>query len=504
MNIEEVQPLIPIIPLHNTQQTGGSPSIPESPTLKRHLSARVIAMIAIGGTIGSGLFLGSSKTIVDAGPIGALVAYTLIGLLVYATMTSIGELSVWLPTSGGFTTHALRVVSPGFGMMLGYAYWLQWTVSLAAEVGAIALLVQKITGSDSTLLGVGVALTVLSFLLGVQLMGTRSFGEAEYWLSLVKVVAIIVFIFIGMSLDLGYFFNKPYIGTQNWYIDGAPAFKGIRGLFDVFLLAFYSFGGCEIGSITAGEAENPRVTIPKAIKSTFFRILLFYILSILVMGLVIPNNDPRLVNLPSPFTLIFEMAGLPAAAKVMDFVIFTAIISASNSALFAASRTLFSLSKQMKAHEIFSRISTNGVPYVAILTTVFISTLLFLIATLGERKAFLVLVTLTGIQGVLTWLSIVVIHVRFRRAMKAQGVSVHTLVYRSPYYPLGPIVAFTLGSIIVIGQAIGAYNESISKLCISFSTVPFFAATFIYLKFVKGEGLIPLKDVQLEVEDIFF
>lgn len=194
------------------------------------------------------------------------------------------------------------------------------------------------------------AAVILVLITLVHLIGVEGFGESEYWLSLIKVVAIVCFIVAGTFIDMGVLGTEAAIGFDYWNIEGAPFKNGITGVFNVFLLAFFAFGGTELIGLTAGEAMDPKVSIPKAVKQTFWRILLFYIMSILIMGLVIRNDDPNLLDSTkdgditiSPFTLVFERAGLSFASNVMNGVVLSAVLSASNSAMFAASRTLYAL-----------------------------------------------------------------------------------------------------------------------------------------------------------------
>lgn len=228
--------------------------------------------------------------------------------------------------------------------------------------------------------------------------------------------------------------------------------------------------------MTAGEAQNPKTTIPKAVKKTFWRILLFYVVSILVMGLVIPNNDPSLLESSksgditiAPFTLVFQRAGLSLAAHIMNGVVFSAVISAGNSALFAASRTLMALSLEGKAPRIFSLINTRGVPVYSILATSLFGCISFLGIFMGDGTIFLYLIQVTGISGILTWMCIAIIHIRFRMAFKAQNRDPKSeLVFLSPLYPLGPIIALILGIIIVIGQGYVAASESLYLFLVTF------------------------------------
>jgi lysine-specific permease len=269
-------------------------------------------------------------------------------------------------------------------------------------------------------------------------------------------------------------------------------------------MAFFSFGGTEVIGITAGETLNPKTTIPKAIKNTFWRILLFYILSILVMGLVIRNDDPFLLNSEengdvtrSPFTLVFERAGLSMAAHLMNGVVFSAVISAGNSALFAASRTLMALAEERKAPLIFCKLNRYGVPYYSILATALVGCISFVGIFLGDGTVFLWLISITGVSGILTWVSIALIHVRFRQGLKRQNIDTKTLSYMAPFYPVGPILAFVLGFIIIFGQGVAAYNQEYGmiKILISYFGIPLYFGLYFAYKYIYGTCFVPLEDI---------
>lgn len=233
---------------------------------------------------------------------------------------------------------------------------------------------------------------ILGLLVAIHLYGVESFGESEYYLSGAKVLAIVVFLVIGVLLDLGAVGDRPIL-LENWKIPGAPIKDGFVGVFQVFSTAFFSFGGTELIGITAGEAVNPRVNVPKSIKGTFWRILLFYLGSIAVMGLVIRNDDPSLLDSAhtgdiavAPFTLVLKRAGMGSAAHIMNGVIFIAILSAGNSAVFAASRTLMALSLEGKAPKLFCKLNNRGVPYWSVCASFVVGCLSFLGIFYGGTK----------------------------------------------------------------------------------------------------------------------
>ncbi|KAF9406055.1 hypothetical protein BGZ76_006425, partial [Entomortierella beljakovae] len=332
----------------SVQKIGGSDRLPtinsdEQPLahvdneLKRGLKARHLSMISIAGTIGTGLFLASGASIAQAGPLGALIAYTLIGSMVFFMMTSLGEMATLIPTAGSFNTYAARFVDPALGFALGVNYFLNWAVTVAVEIAAAAMILQFWVSPDA-FPGWVWSILFLLFMVFVNVLSVRAYGEAEYWFSIVKVLTVVIFIIVGILVDAGAIGGQT-IGFKNWAIGEAPVVDGFGGILSVFLVAGFSFQGTELIGIAAGESENPRKNVPKAIKQVFWRILLFYILSIFIIGLVIPYDDPRLLSsggvdkaavAVSPFTIVFQIAFKPAS-HIMNAVILITVLSAGNS-----------------------------------------------------------------------------------------------------------------------------------------------------------------------------
>ena len=303
--------------------------------LRRSLKSRHMNMIALGGAIGTGLFVAGGETVSTAGPGGALVAYAFIGIMVYFLMTSLGEMGTYLPVSGSFGTYASRYVDPAFGFALGWNYWFNWAITLAAELVAGAL-IMKYWFPD-----IPAIVWSALFLLGLFLMNylsTRSFGESEYFFSSMKVITVFIFLFVGTLLILGIGGTSP--GFENWTRGEAPFVGGFGSILAIFMVAGFSFQGTELIGVAAGEAENPEKTIPRAIHSIFWRILLFYIGSFVVIGFLIPYNDPNLLKSGvenvaiSPFTLVLDRFGFAFAASFINAIILTAVLSAGNSGLY--------------------------------------------------------------------------------------------------------------------------------------------------------------------------
>jgi lysine-specific permease len=434
-----------------------------APTLRRKLRARHLTMIAIGGSIGTGLFVASGSTVAQAGPGGALTAYILIGAMVYFLMTSLGELAAYMPVSGTFATYGALYVDEGFGFALGWNYWYNWAVTIAVELAAAQLVMQYWFPHTPGVLWSALFLGLM-FLLNA--FSVRGFGEAEYWFAIIKVVTVIAFIIIGTLMIFG-IMRSGATGTppglKNLTAGDAPFVGGLPALIGVAMIAGFSFQGTELIGVAAGESADPAKNIPRAVRQVFWRILLFYVLAILVIGILIPYTDPNLLKKDvstisvSPFTLVFRNAGLAVAAGVMNAVILTAVLSAGNSGMYASTRMLHNLAVEGRAFRIFARLTRNGVPLMALLATTAVGALCFLSSLFQNNAVYLWLLNLSGMTGFIAWLGIAVSHYRFRKGLAAQGLDPARLPYRSPFFPYGPIFAFALCMAVTLGQNYQAF-----------------------------------------------
>jgi amino acid transporter, AAT family len=348
-----------------------------SDRLNRALSARQVQMIAIGGTIGTGLFLGTGKSLATGGPASILIAYAVVGAIVFVTMLSLGEMAAFIPVAGSFATFAGRFVDDAFGFALTWNYWFNDAVSTASDLVALQLVLQFWTDNFP---GWALSLIFWFVLIAINIFTVRAYGEVEYWLSLLKVITITVFIIMGIAVNAGGNIDHHYIGGENWHIPGAPFVGGIGGFASVFVTASFAYGGTESIAITAGETKNPARNLPRVVKNVFWRILLFYILSILLIGLDVPYDYPKLsskTTTTSPFTIVFSMTGANAAGSVINAVILTSVLSAGNHALFAGTRLMYTLAMEGHAPRFLGTLSKNRVPWVAVLVTGAISGLCF-------------------------------------------------------------------------------------------------------------------------------
>ncbi|KAF4977906.1 hypothetical protein FZEAL_5611 [Fusarium zealandicum] len=470
--------------------------------LRRSLSARQVQMIAIGGTIGTGLFLGTGKSLATGGPASLLICYAIVGCIVFTTMLSLGEMAAFIPVAGSFCTFAGRFVDDAFGFALTWNYWFNDAVSTASDLVALQLILQYWTDNFP---GWALSLIFWVVLIGVNIISVRAYGELEYWLSLLKVITIVVFIVMGIVVNCGGNADGEYIGGKYWHLPGAPFVGGIGGFASVFVTASFAYGGTESIAITAGETKDPTKNLPRVVKNVFWRIILFYILSVLLIGLNVPYNYPDLDSKEtrtSPFTIVFEMTGARAAGSVINAVIMTSVLSAGNHALYAGVRLLFTLSRQGHAPKVFGRLNRNQVPWVAVLATSLIAGLCFGSSFIGAGQLWSWLQnSIVGVSNQLSWISIGITSIRFRSALAVQGKT-HLLPFRNWTYPYGPWFCVILNSFLVLVQGWSCFSPKFDGVSfVSFYVeLPIMLIMYLGWKFVKKTKTVRLEEMDLETD----
>lgn len=418
--------------------------------LKRSMSSRHLFMISLGGVIGTGLFLGSGYTISQAGPIGTILSFLVGGFIMYLTMLCLGELTVAMPVSGSFQTYMTRFVSPSLGFGVGWLYWLGWAVTVALELLSSGLLMQRWFPDSPVWMWCALFGGVL-FLLNA--LSARAFGESEFWFSSIKVSAIILFIILGGAAMFG------LIDLKNG--QPAPMFSnftnspllphGITGLLMTMITVNFSFQGTELIGIAAGESKEPEKTIPQSIRNTVWRTLVFFILAIFILAGMIPHEQAGVIE--SPFVVVFDSIGIPYAADIMNFVVLTALLSVANSGLYAATRMLYALSNEGMASKKLAAVTKKGIPMNALSITFAIALLSLLSGFFAENTVFMVLLSIAGLGAQVGWISISASQLAFRRHYLKNGGKLENLKFRTPLYPIVPIVSLVLNLTVLVSLA---------------------------------------------------
>ncbi|KAI9843287.1 MAG: hypothetical protein M1837_006502 [Sclerophora amabilis] len=418
-------------------------------SLHRGLKARHITMIAIGGAIGTGLIIGTGAALAKAGPAAIFISYSMVGFLVYLVMCALGEMAAWLPLASGFTGYATRFVDPALGFSLGYTYWFKYIIITPNQLTAAALVLQYWIDRERVNPGVFIAVFLI-VIVCINYFGIKFFGEFEFWLSSIKVVVILALILLSLILALGggpmhdrkgfRYWKNP--GAFNVYIDTGDTGRFLA-LWSTMVTATFAYLGTELVGVTVGEAQNPRRTIPRAIKLTFYRILIFYVLSVFLLGMLVPYNSEELVFAnensgkgnasASPFVVAIKLSGINALPGILNGCILVFVFSAANSDLYIASRTLYGLAVEGKAPRFLAWTDSRGVPVYSLVACTLFAFLAFLNVSDDSRTVFLYFVNLVTIFGLLTWISILVSHIYFVRARRAQGVEKHQMAYTAPF-----------------------------------------------------------------------
>lgn len=467
--------------------------------VKRGLKTRHVSMIALGGSIGTGLFVASGSAISEAGPGGALVAYILMSVMVYFLMTSLGEMATNMPISGSFAAYAGKYVDPALGFAMGWNYWFNWAITVPVDISTVALVMKFWLPDTPSWIWSTIALILIVL---INAMSVSTFGEAEFWMSAIKVITVIVFLAVGVLTIFG-IMGGHFEGMRNFTYQKAPFVGGVPAIISVFVVAGFSFQGTELVGITAGESEDPEKSVPQAIKDVFWRIILFYIFAIFVIAALIPYTSHSLLGSSatdvaiSPFTLVFQRAGLAAAASVMNAVILTAVISSANSGMYASTRMLYSMANGGFAPKALSKTGKNGIPYRALAVTTIVALITF-ISSIAGPHIYMWLVAASGLTGFIAWFGIAISHFRFRRAFIKQGHSLSELKYHAKLFPLGPVLCLILCILVIVGQDPSAFAHfDWQQILVTYMSVPLVVILYVGYKIRHHTKIIPLDKVDV-------
>jgi amino acid transporter, AAT family len=418
----------------------------ENEGLERGLSNRHIQLIALGGAIGVGLFYGSTSTIKLAGP-SIVFSYLIGGIIIFAIMRALGEMAVAEPVSGSFSSYANRYLGPFAGYLTGWTYWFMWVVVGMAEITVVGVYVNYWFPDIPQWAS---ALAALVLITSINLVNVKAFGEFEFWFALIKVVAIVAMIIAGLGIIFFGFGNGGQaIGFENLWVHGGFMPNGIKGLIFSFVMVMFSFGGVELVGVTAGEASNPKKTIPSAINNVIWRILIFYVGALGIMMILYPWNEVG--SNGSPFVLIFEKIGIPGAADIINFVVLTAALSAFNSGLFSTGRMLYNLSLQNNGPKYFGKLNKWSTPSRGILfSSSFLLIAVFLNYIVPE-KVFLYISSVATVAVITSWTIILLTQIKFRKSKSKEEVN--KLAFKLPFFPYSSYIALAFLAFVVILMA---------------------------------------------------
>jgi D-serine/D-alanine/glycine transporter len=409
--------------------------------LKRDLKNRHVQLIAIGGTIGTGLFLGSGKAIQLAGP-SIIFAYLIVGIAVFFVMRALGELLLSKAGYQSFTDIAEDYLGSRAAFVTGWTYWFCWIMVAMADVIAVGVYVQYWFDIPQWV----PAIISLIILLGLNLLTVKLFGELEFWFALIKVITIVVLIGIGVILlVMGFKTDAGTVSVQNLWEHGGLFPNGISGFLLSFQMVVFAYVGVELVGVSAAETSNPEKNIPSAINKIPVRILFFYVGALIILLCVNPWTELNATE--SPFVKTFSLVGIPVAAGIINFVVLTSAASACNSGLFSTSRILFNLSKNEQAPSNFAKLNKNYVPSNALLTSTLVVSVGALLSKLIPAQAFGIVTTISAICFIWVWGVILLCHIKYKKTQpKLQAKS----TFKAPFTPFINYVVLTLFAIVLI------------------------------------------------------
>nr|WP_312824790.1 amino acid permease [Acinetobacter oleivorans] len=384
--------------------------------LHKKLSAKQMGMIAIGGAIGTGLFMGSKFAISFAGP-AVIVSYAIGGLIAFAIMACLAEMTVQHPTSGSFGAYAEHYVSPLAGFLVRYCYWACIVLAVGTEITAVADYMKLWFPEVGS--WVWIAFFSLTLLV-VNAYSVKAFGLVEYWFSTIKVFAIIVFILLAVGI-LTQSHGGAVQVVSNLTEHGGFFPHGFSGVWIGVIISIFSYLSIEMIAVAAGEAKDPERAVKKAFKSTAIRLILFYLLSLFLIVALVPWTTLIGADATSPFVMVMKIVGIPYADSILNFIVIVAALSAMNSMLYISTRMLFSLSRSGDAPKLFGRISHNGVPINALLLSAVGIGIASIVYTINPASPFPIMIALSMFGALFTWGSIFVTHMFFRRKIAQQG-----------------------------------------------------------------------------------
>ncbi|GMM27538.1 S-methylmethionine permease [Martiniozyma asiatica (nom. inval.)] len=419
------------------------------------LKKRHVQMIAMAGSIGTGLFVGTGVALSNGGPGSLMIAYAIVGVMIFCVVQCLGELAVAFPVSGSFLQYNSRFIAPWWGCVMAWNFALQWLIVMPLELVAASLTIRY---WNDTINSAAWVVIFYFFIFSIHFFGVKGYGEAEFIFASIKLSALLGFVIFGIVVTAGGGPKHEYIGGKYWHNPGSFN-NGFKGLCSVLVTAAFSFGGTELVGMASAETANPAKTLPSATKQVFWRICVFYITSLVLVCCLVPYNDDRLLSSnststasASPFVLAIKNAGVDGLPSVINAVILIALLSVANSAVFAASRTMTSLAIQGFAPKIFTYIDRNGRPLYSLVCVAIFGLLSFLAASSKQSVVFAWMMALMGLSTIFTWGSICFAHCRFRRAMSVQGRSLDELSFTAMTGLAGGILGTVLSVLILAAE----------------------------------------------------
>ncbi|KAH7015809.1 amino acid permease/ SLC12A domain-containing protein [Ilyonectria destructans] len=474
--------------LRETKSNPEATEVLEAQGLKRGLKSRHVQFIAIGGSIGTGLFLGIGSALTNAGPLSLLLGYSITSIAIYAMLQALGEMATWLPLPGAIPQFCARYVDDALGFAVGWNTWYSSAITLCAELSAASIIIGYWDGAADINVAVWISI-LLVLVIALNIFVVSIYGEAEFCFASIKIITIVGLLIMAFVIAVGGNPKHHAIGFTYWKNPGpmkeylAEGDLGrFLGFFSTLVNAAFSFGGVEMVAVAAGEAENPRRNIPKAVRRVFWRIVLFYVLGSLAVGVLVASNDKHLLSAQqsnaagaaqSPWVIGIQNVGIKVLPSIINAVILTSASSSANAFVYTGSRC-----------------SKQGVPYIAVLTTASMGLLTYLSVNKngGAAQAFQWFQNLVTISSLFTWASVCVAYLRFHTALKAKGIDRDTLVLKSPFQPYITWVALVFFCTVILFNGFKVFlngHWNISNFFAAYINIPLFFGLYAAWKVLK-------------------
>ncbi|KAI5964657.1 AGP3 [Candida pseudojiufengensis] len=468
--------------------------------LKQGLKDRHLSLLALAGIIGPGIMVGAASALAE-GPAAILIGFIVMGIIAFTMIQSAAELAVQYPKGNIFISIGSRFVDPAYGGAVGWYYVIIWVCVLANEYNSVSSLLQY-WNPNVPLYGF-----ILIFWMGfnfISLLPVEYFGEIEFWLALFKLVGLVAFYIFTIIYCAGGVKGQKAFGFHYWN-DPGPFARGFASVASCLTFASTFYSGTEIVAICVGETKNPKKAVPTAIRQTFWRILIVYIGIALSYGITVPYNDERLSadskSLKSPMSIALARAGWSGGVNLINAFIVVIIVSAANSSIYTASRTIHALARHGMAPRFFKKLNRYQTPYFAVLFANVLGLISLINQGKGAREAYGYIVNLSGVALFVVYASVCFYHIRFRLALRAQNKSKDEIYYKAWLYPFLPIAGIVLNVIVALIQGWSYFKPFVAGWWVdSYILLPFFPILYFFLKIVKRTKWVNLKDVDLEVD----
>ncbi|KAE8154701.1 amino acid permease/ SLC12A domain-containing protein [Aspergillus avenaceus] len=483
---------------HPPKEDAGTGTSLQYQETKRGLSSRQVQLMAIGGSIGTGLFVGIGSYLRDAGPLSVFLGYMVYGILfVWPVNLVVGEMCAYLPIRGSIFELAARFIDPAFGFAMGWVYFYGGLMLVCTEYSSVATVMQYWNTSVNPAVWVAMAL-IVCFLLNI--VAVKWYGESEFIMASTKILLLIGLVMLTFITMVGGNPKHDVYGFRNWrsdgvmheyYTDGATG--RFLGFFSVMVYAAFSVAGPDLPALAAGEIQNPRLSIPRVVKMTFYRIVGFYVIGVLAVGIICPSRDPRLLSAidngeagsaASPWVIGIQNLDIHGLPDLINLLILFSGWSCGNAYLYSSSRTLYSLARDGQAPKFLLKCNASGVPIYCVITVSVLSCITFLVASNSSVTVFYWFVDLTTCALIITYTSMVCVFLGWYRALKAQGLNRKTdLPWRAPFQPYFAILAVTIGSLITLFNGFSVFSPfSVQGFITSYFGLAFFVVMFLFWK----------------------